>query len=109
MILLKSIKRVVVDTLIWALGTRSGKWPKFRNNFVKGKSCAACGTVTSLTAHHKIPVHVDPTRELDPANLIVLCSHCHFIFGHLNSFLSWNVNVVKDCARHLKKVRNRPC
>jgi hypothetical protein len=109
MITLKSIQIKVIDTLVWALGVRSGKWPKCRDTFIKGKPCAACGSTKNLVVHHKVPVHLDPSRELDPVNLIVLCSYCHFVFGHLHSFLSWNVDIVKDCEKHLEKVRNRPC
>lgn len=112
MITLKSVGQAAVDTFSWILGVRSGKWPTLRNKFIKGKSCAACGTLKNLTVHHVVPVQADPTRELDPDNLIVLCSepsNCHFVFGHLHSYLSWNPDVVTDCEAHLDKVRKRPC
>ena len=112
MITLKAVGQATLKAFIWILGVRSGKWPAKRDNFVKGKTCAACGASKYLTVHHKIPVHVDPTKELDDDNYIALCSkpsNCHFVFGHLHSYLSWNPNVVKDCEAHLKKVRNRPC
>ena len=112
MITLKAVGQATLDTFSWILGTRSGKWPTKRDNFIKGKKCAACGASKNLVVHHKIPVQVDPTKELDDDNFIVLCSkpsNCHFVFGHLHSYLSWNTDVVKDCEDHLKKVRSRPC
>ena len=112
MITLKAVGQAAADTLFWILGARSGRWPKLRNSFVSGKSCAACGSVKNLTAHHITPVHVNPDLELDPSNLVVLCSkpsNCHFIFGHLHSFKSWNPDVIKDCEVHFNKVRKRPC
>jgi len=111
-ITLKSLGNAAVSAISWILSSRSGKWPTVRNNFVKGKTCAACGASKNLVVHHKIPVQVDPTKELDDDNFIVLCSkpsNCHFVFGHLHSYVSWNSDVVRDCEAHLKKVRNRPC
>ena len=94
----------------WILSDRSGKWPKFRSEFLKkNSSCCACGTVKKLTIHHIVPVSIDPSKELDEDNCIALCKTCHFVFGHLHSYNSWNDNVRKDCVEHLNKVRSRPC
>lgn len=99
--------------LEWILQSRSGKWNKLRNDFIKeNKSCAGCGSEKMLEVHHITPVSEDPTRELDRDNLIVLCSgpgNCHLVFGHLHSFNCWNPDVVSDCKDYLKKVKGRPC
>ena len=91
------------------LGTaRSPHWTVIRAKFIKGKSCAACASDRTLEAHHKTPVHVWPEGELIEDNLVVLCRDCHFTFGHLRDWSSWNVNVDKDCLDYLKKVESRP-
>lgn len=89
---------------------RSSSWKKIRNEFLKNNNqCAACGRKTKLEVHHIIPYHVDSTKELDVDNLIVLCDdYCHFIFGHLGDWRSWNVNVVNDCNQYYNKRVNRP-
>lgn len=89
---------------------RSYQWRKVRNNFIQDfPTCAACGKGKNLQVHHIVPVSVDPTKELDYNNLITLCaSPCHLLFGHLNNYRSYNVDVVKDCAYFLNKIRNRP-
>lgn len=67
---------------------RSSKWRKFRDEQLKGKSCALCGGSRSLTLHHVIPFHLAPDLELDPDNCIVLCEakrygiNCHLLAGH---------------------------
>ena len=35
-------------------------------------TCARCGGTNALVVHHIKPVHVDPTLELAPDNLITL-------------------------------------
>jgi 5-methylcytosine-specific restriction endonuclease McrA len=94
----------------WILSDRSSRWPKFRKEFLeKNPTCCACGTKKKLTVHHIVPVSVDSTKELEETNCMTLCGTCHFVFGHLHSYVSWNDNVRKDCEEHLKKVRSRPC
>lgn len=88
---------------------RSPLWSKTRKDFLKvNPCCSACGTKKKLQVHHIIPVHVDSTKELDAMNLIVLCKSCHFIFGHLMDWLSWNESVLEDSRVYLLKVQNRP-
>ena len=54
-------------------------------------------------------MHVDPSLELASDNLLTLCADpCHLVFGHLLNFKSWNLHAVKDAARFLEAVQNRP-
>lgn len=86
---------------------RSRKWPALRRVAIisAGGRCEACGGTTKLTVHHIVPFHVDPTRELDPRNLIVLCerqeANCHLRLGHGRDWDMANPNVVED-ARMLR-------
>lgn len=88
---------------------RSSEWNSLRDKVVrKFGECQACNGVKNLEAHHTTPVHVWPEGELIEDNLIVLCRDCHFTFGHLRDWSSWNVNVEKDCAEYRKKIESRP-
>ena len=92
---------------------RSSRWPALRRKFLKGKVCAVCGGKKKLEAHHVIPFHLDPVRELDETNLIALCEgnrdiNCHLMVGHLGSFKSCNVKVFLDSHTWNEKIRNRP-
>lgn len=90
---------------------RSPRWQAVRHAHLKlFPTCAACGGSSELEVHHIKPYHVCPELELDPANLITLCESrkCHFIYGHLYSWSSWNETVVHDAAIMLWKIRNRP-
>jgi 5-methylcytosine-specific restriction protein A len=80
---------------------RSGHWPTLRKHFLQGKVCAVCGGSRKLEAHHIMPFHLDPTKELDPLNLIALCEgnpkvNCHLVYGHLGNFKGLNSAVVSD-------------
>jgi len=90
--------------------TRSYKWTEVRKNHLKDNpTCIACGRDKKLEVHHKIPVHLNPELELDPANLVTLCADpCHLLFGHLMNFKSYNKLVIEDCSVYLSKVKNRP-
>lgn len=92
------------------LGTpRSPGWDRLRDKVVKSAGeCQACNSTRGLEAHHMTPVHVWPQGELVETNLIVLCRDCHFTFGHLRDWASWNVDVEKDCAEYRKKIEARP-
>jgi len=89
---------------------RSPKWSSVRKKHLEDNNfCAACGRTKKLEVHHIEPVHLNPDRELDPSNLITLCDDpCHFIFGHLLDYKSWNKDVVNDCEVYLNKVKNKP-
>lgn len=89
---------------------RSPKWRSVRNEHIKKhNTCAACGRNKKLEVHHIEPVHLNPDRELDPTNLITLCDNpCHFVFGHLMDYKSWNPSVINDCDSYLNKINNKP-
>jgi hypothetical protein len=91
---------------------RSDKWPEVRKAFLKTHpTCAACGGNKKLEVHHMMPFHIDPSKELDPKNLITLCeekSHNdHLIFGHLLDFKSMNPNVLDDTKAYLGELKKR--
>ena len=94
---------------------RSDKWPRVRKAFLKDHpTCAVCGGKVKLEAHHCLPFHLDPSKELDPSNLIPLCeankggSNCHLLFGHLGNFEAFNPDVRADAAAWNKKITSRP-
>jgi len=89
---------------------RSYLWKKVRQKHLDNNPCcAACGSCTKLEVHHIIPVSVDPSKELDENNLITLCDkYCHFVFGHLMNWKSYNSNVLLDTSVFLNKVKTRP-
>ena len=94
-----------------ALGgsARSPKWTSVRKERLAAHpSCAACGSHKSVQVHHKKPFYREPCLELDAENLITLCPLCHFYFGHLLRWTSWNVDVSKDAAWFLGKIEGRP-
>jgi hypothetical protein len=89
---------------------RSGKWSTVRKNHLKNyPSCAACGRKDNLEVHHIIPYQIDRSKELDPNNLITLCGkYCHFVFGHLMDWKSWNTNIIEDAKNYKTLIVNRP-
>lgn len=89
---------------------RSPQWTSIRKqHLINNNYCAACGRSKKLEVHHIEPVHLNPEKELDITNLITLCDDpCHFIFGHLMDYKSWNKNVIDDCKVYLEKVKNKP-
>lgn len=93
-----------------AANNRSPEWPNIRKqHLIKQPFCQACGSKKNLEVHHIEPFHVNPSRELDPNNLITLCGkNCHLVFGHLMDYSSWNTRVVEDSEVYLNKVKNRP-
>lgn len=89
---------------------RSSKWPSLRKKHLKKQPCCmACSSCKKPEVHHIIPVSIDPSKELDESNLITLCDkYCHFIFGHLMNWKSYNSNVVKDAHQFYIKIKGRP-
>jgi hypothetical protein len=89
--------------------SRSPKWSNVRKeHLINEPNCRACGRKKDLEVHHIIPYHINPEDELNPNNLITLCSNCHLLFGHLMDYKSWNENVVEDCNNFSSKIKNRP-
>lgn len=88
---------------------RSDKWPALRRAFLKGKVCAVCGKRKKLEAHHILPFHIDPSKELDPSNLLPLCEgnktiNCHLRFGHFDDFRTkYNSDVITESAKWQKR------
>lgn len=87
---------------------RSGKWAETRDLHLSlYPSCAICGNTKKVEVHHIIPFHVDPSKELEPSNLISLCEgwklcNCHLVFGHLGNYKQYN-GQVKAMAEVLSK------
>ena len=83
-----------------------------REHLARQPVCQACGGTEALQVHHIQPFHLSPELEMVPDNLITLCEApgrgCHFMFGHLYSWKSWNENVVKDAAIWRRKIEGRP-
>ena len=116
---------------------RSAAWPAFEKKLINAHPyCSNCGIptytmpgttlarlkaklFTRLTGHHTIPFSVDPSKELDPDNILILCDgifirkdKCHFQVGHNGR--SWNeynmsaplmaaANLARVIAERLKK------
>jgi hypothetical protein len=91
------------------LFARHPDWPEVRAaHLLREPDCVWCGTPLDLEVHHVIPVGVDPTKELDPRNLMTFCRHDHWAVAHLTDWLSWNVHVRADVKRFRKRVKTRP-
>lgn len=105
-------------------GKRSSKWPTFRKKYLaahkaKGGGCEACGAKVGLQLHHVEPFHTDPSKELDPTNMLVACMYvggleCHEKIAHSEKGFKWvNPNSRADCAalmahpEDLEKIRAR--
>lgn len=90
--------------------SRSGVWSRVRKEHLENNpNCAACGRNKKIEVHHIKPFHLYPELELNPDNLISLCDDpCHFVFGHLMNYRSWNENVVEDCKKYYEKIQARP-
>lgn len=89
--------------------SRSPKWSNVRKEHIQNQPfCQACLRKKDLEVHHIIPYHIDQNQELNPDNLITLCSSCHLLFGHLMDYKSWNENVVNDCKNFSSKIQSRP-
>lgn len=84
---------------------RSGKWPKVERDYLRGHpECCVCGRPATV-GHHVIPVHVDPARELDPANLIGFCGPVeHLQWGHAGNW-SWSRPDVRDVTGRERRFR----
>lgn len=95
--------------------TRSSGWSKIRKQHLKKNPlCAACGKnkFGTLEVHHIQSFHEFPELELDPNNLITLCSggcNCHLTLGHCGNFKLTNPTVIENANYQLSffnKVKN---
>lgn len=89
-------------------GQRSPHWPAFRDSRIKAHPfCAATGTTEDLEAHHEVPYHECPERELDPTNIIILTRPIHFWIGHSGAWAATNPYCRADVARIAKRFKTR--
>jgi 5-methylcytosine-specific restriction protein A len=102
--------QIVSDELVRSFGQpRASGWSRLRDDWIKEHpACAVCGTESGCVPHHVVPVHVDPTKELDRDNLVTLCPPDHLMFGHLKNWASWNCNVKADANYWHMKIACRP-
>src|SRR5450759_3744501 len=100
------------DNLLLSTIKRSDDWNKVRRRFLKmNPMCAVCDARKRIAAHHIKPYHLFPELELEPTNLITLCengANHHIFVGHLQSWKSYNSDVIQDAAIWREKIRNRP-
>jgi hypothetical protein len=98
---------------------RSGHWPSVRRHFIAQHSvCQACGRgkPLKLNVHHQIPFHYvtalnRPELEVEVSNLITLCvdhdDQHHLLIGHLDSFKSYNADVLTDVKKYWNMNRSQ--
>ena len=82
---------------------RSSKSPEVEKAFrAKNPKCVACGEIEQLNVHHMFPFHYvvlcgRPDLELDPHNLLTLCTRedleHHLLLGPLDDYESYNPEV----------------
>lgn len=82
---------------------RSHQWPKVRaEHLAVNPACRVCKSKSNVEVHHKQPFHLHPELELDPSNLITLCSNpnckSHLTLGHLGDYQLSNPNVDEDAG-----------
>ena len=100
----------MIDNIATVFGgtPRSSQWTKVRNDFIKDHNkCECCGSKNKLQVHHVEPFCVAPERELDPTNLITLCSRCHLLIGHCGWWQTYNPELYKGVDYIKSMIRNR--
>jgi hypothetical protein len=90
---------------------RSPKWPAVERAFkAEYPLCEVCGSDKNVEIHHRVPFHVDPSKELDFGNLITLCSNSscmsHLTLGHLGSYKQSNPHIREDSTLLNKRRRD---
>lgn len=81
---------------------RSSLWASIRKeHLVRHPVCIACGDYKKAKeVHHIVPVHIDPSKELELDNLVTLCAdQCHIIFGHYWNWSNYNPDVLEMCCK----------
>lgn len=98
-----------LESITAMIAGRSRHWLKVaKAHLEKEPACRCCGRSKRLQVHHILPFHLFPENELDPDNLITLCTdgpgglNCHLVFGHLGHWDRWNRDVANDADRMLK-------
>ncbi|NDD52518.1 HNH endonuclease [bacterium] len=96
---------------VLAVRERASQWRKLRAaHLLKEPECVACGRDKELDVHHIVPVSADPTQELNPDNLITLCSDpCHIVFGHFFSYRCYNKDVRSMATAYRAAMTHRIC
>jgi 5-methylcytosine-specific restriction protein A len=98
---------------------RSAQWRNVRAAHLKAHpTCAVCGGTKTLEVHHIEPFHTNPTKELDPDNLITLCEAkrsgitCHQFVGHMGNY-KWTNERVREDVEYIRgrlneaRIRNK--
>ncbi len=93
------------------LATRRHEWTRVREAHLEQHPvCEVCGGSVELNVHHIKPYHLFPELELQPINLITLCTskksgvNCHLWFGHLGDWKLYNPEVLRDVQRWKMKL-----
>jgi len=79
-----------IEFLKYIESNRSIYWSKTRNEYIKHYPVCEICVREAKVVHHIIPVHIHSGLELSWSNLISLCDNCHFKYGHLENWKSWN-------------------
>lgn len=92
---------------------RSPEWGRVhREHLEQHTTCAVCGSGKDLEVHHIKPFHLFPELELDPGNLVTLCTskklgfNDHLIVGHGGNYMFYNQWLMDD-IREIKRIRDK--
>jgi len=92
----------MLNRIKWIIEGRSGRWPKFRKEFLKKNFCCeSCCTLKNLEVHHIIPFKVNKELELKEHNCLTLCKYCHLVLAHFKDYRLYNPNVVDDVYKYV--------
>ena len=79
---------------------RGKGWRSVRKTHIIAQPwCQCCGTNKNLEVHHFKPWHLYESLRLDPNNLVTLCRHCHFRFGHFSYWKDYNPNLETELTK----------
>lgn len=92
---------------------RSSGWAKLRAEVIaEHPYCdyCLCDDLRFLQVHHIEPFHLNPAREMDRDNLVVLCEMpgpggCHLVRGHDGSWHRFNPNIKEDCRKNRERLK----
>jgi hypothetical protein len=88
---------------------RSPHWGSVAKEHLRREpACVVCGYKgRKRQVHHIKPFHLHPDLELDPHNLITLCSargkEHHLLLGHLGAWDSYNEHIRADAKHFYRK------